>query len=69
MVSLNNDKHPVVTYLNDVLFTVLQEGILGQEPNLSASTYIRNLVVKDFDRRGLLTPDIKDLLVGVKRDA
>lgn len=69
MASLNNDKHPVVTYLNDVLFAVLQEGILGPEPSLSASTYIRSLVISDFDRRGLLTPDIKDLLVGVKRDA
>jgi len=44
--------------MEEILWVVLQEGVLRDAPNLSTSTYFRNLVISDFKARELLTPEI-----------
>lgn len=49
-------------YMEQTVWALLQEGILVHE-DISASTYFRTLVVEDFKRRGLLSPEIIDSLI------
>jgi hypothetical protein len=39
------------------------EGPLKDEPELSASTYARNLIFKDLSDRGFLTKELLDALI------
>lgn len=55
--------HLIQAYIEEVLFSLWEEGIQKEEPNLSTSMYFRNLMIADFKRRNLLTPEIIDALL------
>jgi hypothetical protein len=52
-----------MVYLEPLLYSVLQEGVLLDEPDLTASIYARNLIFEDLKRRKLITPEILDSLI------
>ena len=60
----NRRDKQVAVYLEKQLFAVLQEGILVYNPEMSASDYFRQLLLSDLELKGLLTPDIKEFLMG-----
>lgn len=53
----------ILVYMEPILFAVMQEGPLKDDPNLSASSYARNLIFQDLKARGLLSPEILDALI------
>ena len=54
---------PVTAYLDETLYAVFTEGVLQEDPTVGASEYLRKLILQDLKARGLLTPEIMDLMV------
>jgi hypothetical protein len=52
-----------MVYVEPILFALVQEGVLREDPDLSASVYARNLIFADLKARQLLTPEIMESLV------
>lgn len=55
--------HSVIVYIEEALWTLLQEGVLSDMPKMSASTYLRNLMIADFKVRNILSPAVIDSLL------
>lgn len=52
-----------MVYLESILYNLVQEAILPENPDVSASMYVRNLIFDDLKTRNLLTPEILNALI------
>lgn len=59
---------PVTVYIEPSLWILAQKVL--NERDITASSYIRNLVIEDLRKRGILTPDLlAGLLTGTNMDS